>query len=296
MRSWPPAASTFDLADLVPDVNLVHFQCLCLRSRSCRLLQKEPPLVAEVREDGEPHAGVRRLSSAPFVTQQPVDRTLRPQVQEGQEELPLQVNRFPLFAHHKLNPQRNLSVAMFPLTPPFLPRRPIYIFWVFIARSSLKRLPLFCIYRAFNFQRHNRKCHLLPFDRFTHGVQKQANVNFTLYEKKGKPPDKPPQVDITPACAFTVSCDCLAGMLASSHPCVVSRSMLSVLIQQEQPTPAQPPLLLFNRSGGESCTHKHVDVYTEKLIVYSPSAKACAEESNTSEFTAKFTETPPGDI
>ncbi|XP_039648438.1 hepatocyte growth factor a isoform X1 [Perca fluviatilis] len=38
--------------------------------------------------------------------------------------------------------------------------------------------------RAFNFQRHNRKCHLLPFDRFTHGVQKQANVNFTLYEKK----------------------------------------------------------------------------------------------------------------
>ncbi|KAI9533570.1 hypothetical protein NQZ68_021105 [Dissostichus eleginoides] len=39
--------------------------------------------------------------------------------------------------------------------------------------------------RAFNFQRHDRKCHLLPFDRFTHGVQTQANVNFTLYEKKG---------------------------------------------------------------------------------------------------------------
>ncbi|XP_068163054.1 hepatocyte growth factor-like [Antennarius striatus] len=38
--------------------------------------------------------------------------------------------------------------------------------------------------RAFNFQRHNRKCHLLPFDRLTHGVQRQANVNFTLYEKK----------------------------------------------------------------------------------------------------------------
>lgn len=38
--------------------------------------------------------------------------------------------------------------------------------------------------RAFNFQRHDRKCHLLPFDRFTHGVQTQANVNFTLYEKK----------------------------------------------------------------------------------------------------------------
>uniref|UniRef100_A0A8C5HD14 Hepatocyte growth factor-like n=1 Tax=Gouania willdenowi TaxID=441366 RepID=A0A8C5HD14_GOUWI len=38
--------------------------------------------------------------------------------------------------------------------------------------------------RAFNFQKHNRKCHLLPFDRFTHGVLKQANINFTLYEKK----------------------------------------------------------------------------------------------------------------
>ncbi|XP_034018825.1 hepatocyte growth factor-like [Thalassophryne amazonica] len=38
--------------------------------------------------------------------------------------------------------------------------------------------------RAFNFQKHDRKCHLLPFDRFTLGVQKQANVNFSLYEKK----------------------------------------------------------------------------------------------------------------
>ncbi|KAM8884118.1 hepatocyte growth factor-like isoform 1-T1 [Synchiropus picturatus] len=38
--------------------------------------------------------------------------------------------------------------------------------------------------RGFNFQRHNRKCHLLPFDRFTHGVQKKANANFTLYESK----------------------------------------------------------------------------------------------------------------
>ncbi|XP_056281007.1 hepatocyte growth factor a [Pseudoliparis swirei] len=38
--------------------------------------------------------------------------------------------------------------------------------------------------RAFNFQRHNRKCHLLPFDRFSPGVQKQADVNFTLFEKK----------------------------------------------------------------------------------------------------------------
>ncbi|KAM7367155.1 hypothetical protein PAMP_015079 [Pampus punctatissimus] len=38
--------------------------------------------------------------------------------------------------------------------------------------------------RAFNFQKHNRKCHLLPFDSFAHSAQKQANTNFTLYEKK----------------------------------------------------------------------------------------------------------------
>ncbi|MEQ2271692.1 hypothetical protein XENORESO_007837, partial [Xenotaenia resolanae] len=38
--------------------------------------------------------------------------------------------------------------------------------------------------RAFNYQRHSKECHLLPFDRFTLGVQKQANINFTLYEKK----------------------------------------------------------------------------------------------------------------
>uniref|UniRef100_A0A8C9Y544 Hepatocyte growth factor a n=1 Tax=Sander lucioperca TaxID=283035 RepID=A0A8C9Y544_SANLU len=58
----------------------------------------------------------------------------------------------------------------------------IYIFVVY--RLFISQLLPVCFYRAFNFQRHNRKCHLLPFDRFTHGVQKQANVNFTLYEKK----------------------------------------------------------------------------------------------------------------
>ncbi|XP_037552101.1 hepatocyte growth factor-like [Nematolebias whitei] len=51
------------------------------------------------------------------------------------------------------------------------------------ARKCMKLKKKFSC-RAFNFQRHNRKCHLLPFDRFTHGVQKQANINFTLYEKK----------------------------------------------------------------------------------------------------------------
>uniref|UniRef100_A0A3Q3JMG9 Hepatocyte growth factor n=1 Tax=Monopterus albus TaxID=43700 RepID=A0A3Q3JMG9_MONAL len=41
-----------------------------------------------------------------------------------------------------------------------------------------------CMHYLHIFVRHNRKCHLLPFDRLTHSVQKQANVNFTLYEKK----------------------------------------------------------------------------------------------------------------
>lgn len=74
------------------------------------------------------------------------------------------------------------AYSLVPLTPPaWTQYLHISVHHFFI--SPL--LPV-CFYRAFNFQRHNRKCHLLPFDRFTHGVQKQANVNFTLYEKKGK--------------------------------------------------------------------------------------------------------------
>uniref|UniRef100_A0A3P8X7I2 Hepatocyte growth factor n=1 Tax=Esox lucius TaxID=8010 RepID=A0A3P8X7I2_ESOLU len=38
--------------------------------------------------------------------------------------------------------------------------------------------------RAFFFDHQNRKCHLLPFDRFMDGVQKEHRVNFDLYEKK----------------------------------------------------------------------------------------------------------------
>ncbi|CAL8318428.1 unnamed protein product [Lota lota] len=38
--------------------------------------------------------------------------------------------------------------------------------------------------RAFNFEKRNRTCHLLPFDRLSPGAQIQANVNFTLYERK----------------------------------------------------------------------------------------------------------------
>ncbi|KAJ3612450.1 hypothetical protein NHX12_020725, partial [Muraenolepis orangiensis] len=38
--------------------------------------------------------------------------------------------------------------------------------------------------RAFNFEKLNRKCHLLPFDRLSPGAQIEANVNFTLYQRK----------------------------------------------------------------------------------------------------------------
>lgn len=54
--------------------------------------------------------------------------------------------------------------------------------------SSLSGVPQrrpWSLRRAFNFQRHSRKCHLLPFDRFSHGAQRQPNASFTLYEKKG---------------------------------------------------------------------------------------------------------------
>lgn len=62
---------------------------------------------------------------------------------------------------------------------------PVFTYFCVYQLFISQLLPV-CFYRAFNFQRHNRKCHLLPFDRFTHGVQKQPNTNFTLYEKKGK--------------------------------------------------------------------------------------------------------------
>lgn len=69
-------------------------------------------------------------------------------------------------------------------TPPLPLSSCVFTYFCCSSFCSSPLLPV-CLYRAFNFQRHNRKCHLLPFDRFTHGVQKQANVNFTLYEKKG---------------------------------------------------------------------------------------------------------------
>ncbi|XP_055761631.1 hepatocyte growth factor-like [Salvelinus fontinalis] len=38
--------------------------------------------------------------------------------------------------------------------------------------------------RAFYFDHQNRKCHLLPFDRFMDGAHREHRVNFDLYEKK----------------------------------------------------------------------------------------------------------------
>ncbi|KAA0721061.1 Hepatocyte growth factor Hepatopoietin-A [Triplophysa tibetana] len=38
--------------------------------------------------------------------------------------------------------------------------------------------------RAFYFDQFNRKCHLLPFDRFSEGAQKERKPNYDLYEKK----------------------------------------------------------------------------------------------------------------
>lgn len=79
------------------------------------------------------------------------------------------------------------SAKTWPPSPPLpLCRHGIYTFRSFFVCSSPGCSPFVFSCRAFNFQRHTRKCYLLPFDRFTRGVQKQADVNFTLYEKKGK--------------------------------------------------------------------------------------------------------------
>lgn len=167
---------------------------------SCRVLPEVSPLPTEVREDGEALAALRRLPSAAAGADQPIAGALRPQVQEGQEELHLQVRSRVFFSQARpqlptfpsppwtsskkfLGPPLTLLLLSLPLPC----RRSIYIFSVFIVCSSRKLLPV-CLppNRAFNFHRHNRKCHLLPFDRFSHGAQRQPSVNFTLYEKKGK--------------------------------------------------------------------------------------------------------------
>lgn len=153
----------------------------------CRLLSKASSSVfTEVREDGEPCSGLHRLSSDAAGAKEPLAGALRPKVHEAEEKIQLQVSHIRLHFSEVCWFLRN-HVLPHPPPPPlsFWISHSIYIFLLFIIRSSFNDFPC-APDRAFNFQRHNRKCHLLPFDRFTHGVQKQANINFTLYEKKGK--------------------------------------------------------------------------------------------------------------
>lgn len=153
-------------------------------SLSCtpRSRQKEPPVTPEVRKDRQPRAGLCGLPPVPSCTEQPIAGALRPQVQEGQEELQLQVRAPPRGAVCFLSENLKHPEPLAHLSP-LLQRQYLHICSVYRPLIS-QRLP-WSLRRAFNFQRHNRKCHLLPFDRFTHGAQRQPNVNFTLYEKKG---------------------------------------------------------------------------------------------------------------
>lgn len=102
---------------------------------SCRLLQEDSSVVTEVWKDRESQAGLHRLSSAPSGTSLPIAGTLRPQVQEGQEKLHLQVRSYFFFL--PWNPESNA-----PLIPPLpLCSRSIYIFLLFIIRSSRNYFP-----------------------------------------------------------------------------------------------------------------------------------------------------------
>lgn len=150
---------------------------------SSRSRQKESSVATEVRKVRQSRTGLRRLPSAPSCTDQPIAGTLRPQVQEGQEELQLQVSATPAVCHLSGLPQQPGAL---PRPSPPLQGQYLHIFAVY-RRVISQRLPR-SLRRAFNFQRHNRKCHLLPFDRFANGAQRQPNVNFTLYEKKGRGP------------------------------------------------------------------------------------------------------------
>lgn len=102
-----------------------------------RSRQKEPSVATEVRKVRQPRAGLRRLPSVPSCTDQPVAGTLRPQVQEGQEELQLQVK-----ATHAvcflLEYLKNLERR---LVSPLLCIDSIYIFSLFIIGSSLNDFP-----------------------------------------------------------------------------------------------------------------------------------------------------------
>lgn len=68
--------------------NTVIFSVSC----SSRSVQEESPVATEVRKVRQSSAALRRLPPVSPRTAQPIAGALRPQVQEGQEELPLQVS------------------------------------------------------------------------------------------------------------------------------------------------------------------------------------------------------------
>lgn len=74
-----------------PDYVLLRSISSGFLSYPCRFLPEVSPLPAEVREDREACAALCRLPSAAAGADQPVTGALRPQVQEGKEELHLQV-------------------------------------------------------------------------------------------------------------------------------------------------------------------------------------------------------------
>lgn len=101
-------------------------------------------------------------------------------MQESEEELPLQVSVDLLVLWWNPGAPPRLS------SPLLFSAAAIFILFRCLPSVHLSVTTPRSLRRAFNFQRHNRKCHLLPFDRFSHGAQRQPNANFTLYEKKGR--------------------------------------------------------------------------------------------------------------
>lgn len=60
--------------------------------------------------------------------------------------------------------------------------------WISDPTVVFNYLGFLCLppYRAFYFDHINRKCHLLPFNRFSEGAKRERKPNYDLYEKKGK--------------------------------------------------------------------------------------------------------------
>lgn len=107
--------------------NKLGFSDFC----SSRSRQKESSVATEVRKVRQSRTGLRRLPSAPSCTDQPIAGTLRPQVQEGQEELQLQVSATPTVCPSDIPPSsagtvftyfRCLSPGHLSMTSPVSPQ------------------------------------------------------------------------------------------------------------------------------------------------------------------------------